>query len=223
MAKPAEVQVPAPAVEVEARDVEAATRTAQERAGQRDVKGVELGADQLALIGEHALAVGQPPVALELASARAHLRPADHRFPFLEEGAGNELADVKIECRIDIFHHRPPLGNEIRGVDEAGELSANCLESPLDHGLEREIKPLRIKAVALLLPHLPLDLVKLSIQPIVQVAFDDNGRHDNPPFLAHTRQHQCADKYSPVCHDRDTFPAFLRATPYSKGNEPKEG
>ncbi len=99
--------------------MEAAVGIAQERAGERDVEIPELLGDQLAAIGEHDLAIGEPEVALELWGALAHLRTIDVAIlvAVLEERAGLALADVQIGRRLDILHHRPSLGDELGGVD----------------------------------------------------------------------------------------------------------
>ncbi len=110
--------------EVETRDVEVADGIAQERTGEGDVETPELGRN-LVLLGKQALAVRQTEVALELDGPLAHLLAADPHLD--QERTEFQLADVEIGRRLDILRNtvydrdRPPLGDEIGGVDAAGE------------------------------------------------------------------------------------------------------
>ena len=183
---PVEVQNPATAAPAEVRDEEVADGITQNRTGQNDVLLAPQLCGDLCLVVQQVLRVGEAEVGLEANRALAHLLATDVVLALLQEGDELEVLDLELE-RGDILDHAPlllvavlvrVLGDELGdGEREQRGLTADRLEASFDDCLKRRIESLRIEAVSILLPHLPLDLVKLAVDRFVQVAFDD-GRHD---------------------------------------------
>ena len=184
--------------------MEAAERTAQERTRERDVEIPELLGNQLTTIGEHALAIGEAEVGLELHGAPAHLFAGDVLLAVLEEREGLQLADVELRWS-NVLDDLPllrvallirVLGDEVKGVDERRRRSADRLEPPLSDCLKRSEQTIRIVRV-LVLTELPSDLAQLPKRCLCLIA-SENVSHDN--FLSKwliLASALCANKYLP--------------------------